>query len=271
MLRRTLSQNFLRETGAAEFVDLVPDGTGSLVLEVGAGEGVITTRLAGRYDQVVAYEVDPRVARTLAARVGRLGNVRVVVGDFLTAAEPDQPFQVVGNVPFSRTSSIVDWCLATRNMTSTTIITQLEYAKKRTGGYQRWSLLTVLTWPDFDWELRGRISRTQFRPVPRVDAGVLHLARRPAPLVLPSRFAAYRRMVELGFTGVGGTLYASLCRSYPARQLADAFGAARLAQGIVVAFVSPEQWLRLFEALESRPPGGSRADSRPGTRRSRSR
>lgn len=275
MLRRTLSQNFLRHAGAEAFVDLVPVDTESLVLEVGAGEGIVTDRLAARYDRVVAYEIDPHVARKLTARVDRLGNVRIVVDDFLAAPEPDEPFQVVGNVPFSLTSPIVDWCLRARWMISATIITQLEYAKKRTGAYGRWSLLTILTWPDFDWELRGQIARSQFRPVPSVDAGVMHLARRVAPLIPPQRFAAYRRMVELGFTGVGGTLYASLCRAYVARQVTDAFHAARLDRGTVVAFVTPEQWLDLFKSLElarssGRPMTGTRSGrlaARSGGRR----
>ena len=80
-------------------------------------------------------------------------------------------------------------------MTAATLITQPEYAKKRTSGYGRWSLLTVSTWPEMPWELRGTIARTQFRPVPQVDAGILRLARRPEPLISRGRLRAYRRMV----------------------------------------------------------------------------
>ncbi|MDQ2745420.1 MAG: rRNA adenine N(6)-methyltransferase family protein, partial [Chloroflexota bacterium] len=162
--RRTLSQNFLRPTGADQFMNHLAAGEASLAIEVGAGEGVLTERLAGRYEQVIAYEVDEHVAERLRERVHRLRNVRVVIADFLASTPPEEPFHVVGNVPFSLTSPIVDWCLVARNLVDATIITQLEYAKKRTGAYGRWSLLTILTWPEFDWILLGQISRAQFRP-----------------------------------------------------------------------------------------------------------
>ena len=251
-LRRTLSQNFLRESGADHFLSLATNDQVPLAIEVGAGEGILTERLAARYERVLAYEVDPHMARRLNARVGRHPNVRVIIADFLAATPPEESFQVVGNVPFSITSAIVAWCLRAQRITSATIITQAEYAKKRTGGYGRWSLLTILTWPEFDWQMRGQIPRSQFRPVPRVDAGVLRLARREVSLIPAPKLAAYHRMVELGFSGLGGTLSASLGRAYPRRRVADAFRAARLDRATVVAFVTPQQWIDVFAALESR-------------------
>jgi len=270
MLRRTLSQNFLRESGADHFMSLVADDHVSLAVEVGAGEGILTERLAARYERVLAYEVDPCMAQKLTARTRRMPNVRVIAADFLAAGPPAEPFQVVGNVPFSITSAIVSWCLQTQRMTSATIITQAEYAKKRTGAYGRWSLLTIMTWPEFDWQLRGQIPRSQFRPVPRVDAGVLRLARRAEPLIPSPKLAAYHRMVELGFGGVGGTLLASLSRAYPRRRVVDAFRAAGLDGATVVAFVSPQQWIDIFATLELRIGSGERARTRnpvhPSTR-----
>jgi 23S rRNA (adenine-N6)-dimethyltransferase len=249
--RRELSQNYLRSPGAAEqflrAVRIDPDG---LCLEVGAGEGILTERLAGMCRELVAYELDENLAGSLTARLAGRSNVRVVIGDFLAARPPRTPFQVVGNAPFSVTSPIVDWCLDASALTSATLITQLEYARKRTGGYGRWSLLTVSTWPQVRWELRGTIPRTQFRPVPRVDAGILHLARRPEPLIPARRMGAYQRAVRAGFSGVGGTLLASLRREYPAGRLGPAFGAAGIDRGAVVAFVSPDQWVELFRFLD---------------------
>jgi 23S rRNA (adenine-N6)-dimethyltransferase len=249
--RRTLSQNFLADARAARLfldrVEVEPDG---LVLEVGAGAGALTEALAERAGTVVAYELDPELAGRLAERLRGRAGVRVEAGDFLAARPPGRRFQVVGNVPFSITSDVVAWCLAAPALASATLITQLEYARKRAGDYGRWSLVTVRTWPEFSWELRGRIPRGRFRPVPRVDAGILHLARRERPLVPPARMPAYARMVEQGFTGVGGSLYESLRRAHPPARLAAAFGAAGVDRAAVVAFVTPEQWLALFAALE---------------------
>jgi 23S rRNA (adenine-N6)-dimethyltransferase len=248
--RRELSQNYLRSPQAARHflrqVRLDPDG---VCVEVGAGEGILTARLAAMTGEVIAYEVDQALAGRLAARVADLPNVRIVMSDFVAARPPGRPFQVVGNAPFSLTSPIVDWCLRASRMTVATLITQLEYAKKRTGGYGRWSQLTVSTWPVIRWELRGTIDRTEFRPVPRVDAGILRLERRAQPLVRPGRLAAYQRLVQVGFTGVGGSVQASLRQSYPSDKVAAACAEAGLDRRTLVAFVSPGQWVQIFQAL----------------------
>jgi 23S rRNA (adenine-N6)-dimethyltransferase len=250
--RRVLSQNFLGGSHAVEmFMSMVNVGPDDLVLEIGAGEGMLTVALSQRCREVVAYEIDPHLVPRLRERTGARGNVHVVADDLLMAHPPAERFHVVGNVPFSITSQVVDWCLQARAMASATIITQLEYAKKRTGGYGRWSLLTVETWPWFGWELRGRINRDQFRPRPSVDTGVLRLTRREQALIPRDRAAAYRRMVEVGFGGVGGSLYRSLLRQFPRERVDAAFRAADLGHDLVVAFASPDDWLRIFSALSA--------------------
>ncbi|WP_017586678.1 ErmE/ErmH/ErmO/ErmR family 23S rRNA (adenine(2058)-N(6))-methyltransferase [Nocardiopsis ganjiahuensis] len=249
--RRRLSQNFLADPGTARWVvRLAGVAPGDLVVEVGPGDGAVTRFLAPRARQVIAHELDPRLAQRLAARYRdpALG-VRVVHGDFTRARPPREPFSVVGNIPYSRTADIVRWCLEAPRLTSATLVTQLEYARKRTGAYGRWSRLTVLTWPWWSWRLAGRIGRDRFRPVPRVDAGVLVLRRRAEPLVPWERGDEYRRMVELGFGGVGGSLSASLRRGYPAARVAAALRQAGATPGTPVGLVSPEQWLEVFRAL----------------------
>jgi 23S rRNA (adenine-N6)-dimethyltransferase len=252
--RRELSQNYLRSPEAArQFLKAVRLDPDELCLEVGAGEGILTTRLAARCSEVIAYEIDDTLAGRLKARTADRANIRVVTADFLTARQPARPFQVVGNAPFSVTAPIVEWCLRASRMTAATLITQLEYTRKRTGGFGRWSQLTVSTWPQVSWEMRGTIARTEFRPVPRVDAGILRLERRAKPLIPPARQAAYRRLVQAGFSGVGGSVQASLRRTYPPDKVANACGAAGVDRRAVVAFVSPDQWIEIFRTLDAAP------------------
>lgn len=264
--RRELSQNYLRGPEAArQFLTAVRPDPDGLCVEIGAGEGILTTRLATLFAEVLAYEIDASVAGRLRARVAGRTNVRVLLTDFLAARQPSRPFQVVGNAPFSLTSPIIDWCLKASRMTAATLITQREYARKRTGGYGRWTQLTVSTWPQVSWRLAGTIPRTEFRPVPRVDAAILRLERRAQPLISPARQAAYRRLVQAGFSGLGGSVRASLRRSYPADQVAAACANAGLDRRAVVAYVSPDQWIQIFKALDGQP--GPQA----GTRTARTR
>jgi 23S rRNA (adenine-N6)-dimethyltransferase len=244
--RRVFGQNFLTDPSAirklVRAADLPPGG---LVYEVGAGRGSLTAALTGSGRRLVAYEVDPEMAAALPRRPG----LEIKTEDFLRVRPPAEPFAVVGNIPYALTAAVVDWCLRAPTLTTATLLTQLEYARKRTGDYGRWSRLTIATWPVVGWRLAGRIPRTAFRPVPRVDGGVLRLTRRPVPLV--AELGAYERMVELGFTGVGGSLHATLSRRYGRERTTGAFRAVRVPLDAPVGLVWPEQWLTLFRLLSA--------------------
>ncbi|GAA3470855.1 23S rRNA (adenine(2058)-N(6))-methyltransferase Erm(O) [Nonomuraea roseola] len=238
--RRELSQNFLVDRHAVELMVKAARPSG-LVLEPGAGEGALTVALAATGAEVVGYEIDPLLAVKLKARTG----LRIVKGDFTSVRPPAEPFAVVGNIPYSITSKIVDWCLRAPALTSATLLTQLEYARKRSGDFGRWSLLTVESWPWFTWELVGRVGRESFRPVPSVDSGILRIERRPEPLLDDAD--GFAELVRLGFGGVGGSLYASLRPHYGG--VDAAFARAGIARDTVVAFVHPDQWITLFGNL----------------------
>lgn len=243
---RALSQNFLADPrAAARLAGVAVPRPDALLLEVGAGEVALTAHLAPRCRRLLAYEIDERLVPALTARFSTVPHVRVVAGDFLRARPPRTPFSVVGNVPFSRTSAVVDWCLRAPALTDATLLTQLEYARRRTGDYGRWTLLTVLHWPRFEWRLVGRVGRHSFRPVPRVDAGIIRIERRRTPLLAPADQPGWRRLVDLGFSGVGGSLHASLCREHRRHRVDVAFRRAGLDRDVLVGEVPPESWLRI--------------------------
>ncbi|GIH25199.1 23S rRNA (adenine(2058)-N(6))-methyltransferase Erm(O) [Acrocarpospora phusangensis] len=238
--RRELSQNFLVDRHAVELMVKAARPRG-LVLEPGAGEGALTMALAEAGADVVGYEIDPLLVAKLRAR----SKLKIIKGDFTGIRPPDEPFAVVGNIPYSITSKIVQWCLAAPELTSATLLTQLEYARKRSGDFGRWSLVTVESWPWFTWEMLDHVSRESFRPVPSVDSAILRIERRPEPLVDDG--VAWQELVELGFSGVGGSLYASLGPHYGG--VDAAFERAGIARDAVVAFVHPDQWVTLYDSL----------------------
>ncbi|MEW9555173.1 ErmE/ErmH/ErmO/ErmR family 23S rRNA (adenine(2058)-N(6))-methyltransferase [Nonomuraea sp. NPDC050783] len=242
--RRSLSQNFLVDRHAVDLVVKAAAPKG-LVLEPGPGEGALTFALAAAGARVLGYELDPLLAGRLAARTRDDSRIDVIRGDFAAARAPGEPFAVVGNIPYSATSRIVDWCLRAPGLTSATLLTQREYARKRTGDYGRWSLVTVESWPWFCWRLGDTIGRESFRPVPSVDSAILRIERRPEPLVRGRR--SYQELVELGFGGVGGSVRASLRIRYEG--VDAALRAAGVARDAVVGHVHPDQWVTLWERL----------------------
>lgn len=248
--RRVLSQNFLADPETvAQIVRAARPRPQDLVVEVGAGEGFLTRALARDCRKVVAYEIDAALAKRLIARCRSKPKIECVHGDLLSAAPPQEPFTLVGTIPFAITSQVLSWCVEASELTSATMVTRLEYARERTGDHGRWSPLTVRTWPRFDWRLLGTVSRERFRPVPPVESTLLRLDRRPAGLLPGEALPAYEEFVAIGFGGSGGGLFASLSEHHPADEVTAAFEAAGLETDTLAAVVHPDQWIALFTAI----------------------
>ena len=173
------------------------------MLEIGAGAGLLTEALAGRAGRVVAVELDPLLAGRLVERFGGAENVFVVQGDVLRFPLPAEPFRVVANVPFNRTTAILRRLLdrPATAFRKADLVVQYEVARKR--ARDRGTLLGVSWAPWFEFSLGARVPAEAFRPVPRVDAAVLRIRRRPKPLLPPETHGAFASFVRARFPRAG--------------------------------------------------------------------
>jgi len=197
--RRRLGQNFLRPELAERFVEEAGVRAGDFVVEIGAGSGAITAALARRDAEVVAIEVDPVWAGRLRRNVARTGagRVRVVPTDFFAVPLPRRPFRVVACLPFGQTTAILGRLLSEPHghLRRLDLIVQWEVARKRAAIPP--STLRSTAWaPWWEFRLGRRIAAGEFRPVPRVDGGVLVVTRREPPLLPPAMSAPYESFVR---------------------------------------------------------------------------
>src|SRR5215469_8327218 len=129
--RRTLSQNFLVDRRAIDaLVDGSGVGDGDLVVDIGAGNGLISAALVRRGAQVLAIERDPSLADRLRAKFATWPVVTVVEGDVLETPLPDGPFHVVANIPFGITTKILRHLLVADAPTSADQTLPLEVARR---------------------------------------------------------------------------------------------------------------------------------------------
>ena len=110
MRNHLLSQHFLKNPRLA----LILIGHSNLkkrdlVIEIGAGSGVITSALSKRVRKVIAIEPDAATAAKLRENLKKRGleNVEVAEMDFLDYNLPDEPYKVFSNPPFHLSSAIV--------------------------------------------------------------------------------------------------------------------------------------------------------------------
>jgi 23S rRNA (adenine-N6)-dimethyltransferase len=196
--RRRHQQHFLRSTRLA--ADLVRDscvGEDDLVLDIGAGTGVLTAELAGTAGRVLAIEIDGTLAAELRRRFAARPTVQVLAGDFLRMPLPLEPFRVVANIPFARTTAIMRRLLDDRAvpLERADLIVELAVARKRACPVPSTALGAY--WGAW-WELAfvRRIDATAFAPPPQTDAAVLRVVRRSRPLVPAHEADAYHALIS---------------------------------------------------------------------------
>ena len=202
--RRRLGQNFLDPATADQIVDQAGFVPGELVIEVGAGAGALTRALARQALRVIAVEPDLHWARRLREQMAgsRVANglVHVVASDFLAITLPREPFRIVGSLPFGRTTDILRHLLddPATPLRRADVIVQWEVALKRAATPPA-TLLSTAWAPWWEMRLAQRIPATSFRPVPRVDAGLLAITRRDPPLLPVAIARRYAAFVQSGW------------------------------------------------------------------------
>jgi 23S rRNA (adenine-N6)-dimethyltransferase len=265
--RRTLSQNFLVDRRAIDaLVDGSGAGDGDLVVDIGAGNGLISAALVRRGAHVFAIERDPSLAERLRAKFATWPVVTVVEGDVLETPLPDRPFRVVANIPFGITTKILRHLLDADALVRADLIVQAEVARKRaTGG--RGTLLNACWEPWYEFGTGARIAATAFRPRPRVDAAVLIVTRRSPPLVDPASRRDYTDFVTAVFEGARPTVASALARSIPRTRFAGLARELGFGADALPSQLDAHQWAGLFHAAG---PSSARAGSGargPGSRR----
>jgi 23S rRNA (adenine-N6)-dimethyltransferase len=195
--RRLLGQNFLDAATADRLIDQAAFRQDTLVVEIGAGSGAITSALARRGVRLITVEPDPVWSWHLRKRFEADSRVHIVGGDFLSMALPNEPFRVVGSLPFGRTTDILRCLLddPAIPMERADVIVQWEVARKRSR-IPPSTLLSTIWAPWWQVRLSQRIAAAEFRPVPRVDAGLLVITRRDPPILPISMASAYAGFVR---------------------------------------------------------------------------
>ncbi len=178
-----LGQNFLADPNLLDAI--VRDAALSptdVVLEVGAGEGVLTERLADAASHLHSVEIDRGLEPALAELAAR-PNVSLHWGDAMKldlAALDPAPTAMVANLPYSvATPLILRTVELLPSLLSWTVMVQREIADRlrATPGGRIYGSPSVIVQLACEVELARTVDPAVFRPRPRVESAILRLRR----------------------------------------------------------------------------------------------
>ena len=251
--KKQLGQHFLADANIlgviGRLAELEPE---DVVLEVGAGLGVLTTYLADRVAHVHTVELDRSLEaplREIAARP----NVDLLLGDALTlpldALDP-APGKLVANLPYNVATPLIAesldglpalrlWCVMVQREVADRL-----FAEPGTKSYGAVSVLVRLTAERTGFH---PVSRSVFRPPPNVDSALVAFRRRRD---WGPEFPGIKRVVQGAFGHRRKTLANSLALAGFERAAVEA-ACERLgiAAGIRAEALEPEAFVELAEAL----------------------
>ena len=181
MRKYQLSQHFLKGPKLAGF--LIGHSNikkRDIVVDIGAGSGVITTALARRTKQVIAVEPDHETAELLRKNVGKLENVKIVEQDFLDMELPDGPYKIFANPPFHLSSAILHKLDEADNPPEAIyLILQKQFALKLLNNDRHYTTqLGKRLFVHYAPRIRLPMKPNYFTPPPAVPTVLLELKRR---------------------------------------------------------------------------------------------
>ena len=249
--RRELGQNFLKDRRIARRI-VAESGVGKndLVVELGAGGGMLTRQLARLAGRVVAVEYDPYWALRLRERFSDDANVLVVHEDALKVELPEEPFTVVANVPFCNTTSILHRLLddPTTPPESVYLVVQKQVALKH--ARRKPTTLKTLHWsPWYRFSAGLELPADAFHPKPQVAACLMVAAKRGPPLVQPCHRQLFLGLVRHAFEGRGNTVGRVLRPTFTRTQLRRLAQDNSFALDLPPSMLTVRQWSSLFDFM----------------------
>jgi len=190
--RKRFGQHFLADRSViARIVDAIAPRDGERLLEIGPGQGALTSALLQRVGHLSAIEIDRDLAAGLRRRYG--DRLTLIEGDVLAVDLAEAlgagPVRVVGNLPYNISSPLLVRLIAVRDrvadqhfMLQKEVVDRI-VAAPATAAYGR---LGVLLQAYYDVESLFDVPPEAFEPPPKVDSSVVRMLPRSAsPAVAP--------------------------------------------------------------------------------------
>jgi 16S rRNA (adenine1518-N6/adenine1519-N6)-dimethyltransferase len=186
--KKHFGQNFLIDDNILNnIVDKALIDNDTLVIEIGPGAGALTSRLAEKAKNVIAYEIDNTLKALLNKTVDN-NNVEIIYDDFLKRnIENDllkyeyKKLYVVANLPYYITTPIINKIIDDKlSVDKIVVMIQKEVADRFLAkpSSKQYNSLTIFINYFYNVSKLFLVSKNVFMPKPNVDSMVIQLDKR---------------------------------------------------------------------------------------------
>jgi len=222
--KRRLGQHFLKDKGVIDrIVRWIHPSERDVILEIGAGRGALSARLASRAYRLIAVELDKDCIPILTQTLAPYESACVVAGDILQInlrellfplCQPRLRLRIAGNLPYNIATSIIELLLQLDlPISDMFFMLQLEVAQRILAkpGSREYGYLPVLCQHRAEVRMGFKISPSCFVPRPKVVSATISFNLKPSPLTTECE-AAFETLTKAAFSHRRKTLANSLAR-----------------------------------------------------------
>jgi 16S rRNA (adenine1518-N6/adenine1519-N6)-dimethyltransferase len=203
--KKHLGQHFLADENMAKKIAGCIKANNDYLLEVGPGTGNLTKHLVDTWkEKLFVIEVDEESVGYLKQHFPQLKG-RIIEADILRynlhECFDDKPFSIIGNFPYNISSQILFKALEYKSQVGEVVgMFQKEVAKRICSppGNKDYGILSVLIQAYFDTTYLFDVPPTVFIPPPKVNSGVIRLARK-TNTKLDCNEDLFTKVVKTGF------------------------------------------------------------------------
>lgn len=222
-LQKKYGQNFIGDPTLLERIATVCDWQpGDRALEIGPGAGTLTRAIAREAEEVLAVEIDRRLAPLLEETLADCANVHLVFTDALKADLDalmrdtlgwDGRYKLIANLPYYITTPLIMHVLEdSEKVSELVIMVQKEVGERLCAapGSKAYGAVTVMVQYAATVARAFDVGRHAFVPAPEVDSTILHLIPYEKRPIQAQSDAVLRRVVKAAFSQRRKTLRNSL-------------------------------------------------------------
>lgn len=222
-LQKKYGQNFIGDPALLERIATVCDWQpGDRALEIGPGAGTLTRAIAREAEEVLAVEIDRRLAPLLEETLADCANVHLVFTDALKVDLDalmrdtlgwDGRYKLIANLPYYITTPLIMHVLEdSEKVSELVIMVQKEVGERLCAapGSKAYGAVTVMVQYAATVARAFDVGRHAFVPAPEVDSTILHLIPYEKRPIQAQSDAVLRRVVKAAFSQRRKTLRNSL-------------------------------------------------------------
>ncbi|MFA6416229.1 MAG: 16S rRNA (adenine(1518)-N(6)/adenine(1519)-N(6))-dimethyltransferase RsmA [Candidatus Paceibacterota bacterium] len=182
--KKSLGQNWLNSPSALQSIIEAGQVTDrDTVLEIGPGQGALTSKLLAVGCQVIAIEKDrdlmPILKEKFVSEISS-GKLILINDDILNfnleakSSHLKAPYKLVANIPYYLTGQIIRKFLSAKNSPATAVLlVQKEVADRIVAKDKKESLLSIAVKIFGEPQYIKKVPAGAFRPIPKVDSAIL--------------------------------------------------------------------------------------------------